>query len=745
MGGNPIDKTSFGLGKPQQGAEPITSLYGRAGFVETGKWVCEEIKMRYDFTQVEETFLKQDFKRPSARFGSGLRLIYTGVNESYKPGANCNWRSSGYWGGTVNYAETYPVPDESGPYHSVYEPRVTGIDRRVHWIVPEGCRPQLIMIGGYDVNAYHMMDIWFFDLWNGTWTQVTPIPDPNPYNMPPTPRKFPSVNVYRPGYRFRPPRAPKDEYYNELVYVHGGWAEPPTGAFQDVWAYSREYNKWVNLKPNGRIPSARVYDQMEIIGTVGYLIGGVFGGFKIDVMKYNVIKNRFSLMYAAGAKPSARSYFSTSVYKDSVYVFGGRGWPTVDNEDKQDMWQYNATVNFWYNKEITGIVIPHRWGHSCITFEQTLMVFGGYSTPEIKEMGVGDVNEVWRYDLEIGALLADSQYSKNAGGWGAYQNYVEGDYMIPTHCDDYAQKIGGYWGMPCKITYDQATEQILWMDTLHNDTDNPPVGRKVKKSPFLGANGIGYMAAPLSYVRCGNKMYQGRLRDTKDDILLVGSYHVLAFDILDELAPVLGKYNLVDVDLDEAKGWYVHGTNGTQRPTKDEFVHVLSTLQMILIRVDYYPSMYMKNTSNYHVLGPPLTVEDAYTYLNDSIKGEDHNRTHKLGLDGKYYAYGESPTRVGTYPEWKGDGLWKFTYAIDKLGRKQSHGEIISIKTVQLFENIQPLEQVFLNAKVEGRLVCTTTDADGETCVEKQAQSYPGSESLPDSQMNVQSVETQSV
>lgn len=113
---------------------------------------------------------------------------------------------------------------------------------------------------------------------------------------------------------------------------------------------------------------------------------------------------------------------------------------------------------------------------------------------------------MWRYDLEIGALLADSQYKKNSGGWGAYQNYVEGDYIIPTHCSDYANLVGAYWGMPCKVcdnpsfslsiflckdqvlthsciyaqvTYDQASQQFLFIDSLHNDTDDPAVGRKV--------------------------------------------------------------------------------------------------------------------------------------------------------------------------------------------------------------------------------------------------------------------------
>lgn len=764
--------------------------------------------MRYDYINIKETFLKQDFKRPASRHGAGLKLIYTGVNEKYLRG-NCEFKSSGYWMRDDNFKDPCPglkertvngsltginncsqVVDASQlpispwekssrepngttlddlrrvPFGDVYEPRVTGIDRRVHWVVPKNCRPQLIMIGGYDVNNYYKSDVWFFDLWNSTWFQVEPIPDPNPYRQPPKPRKFPSINVYSPGFDFTVDKAPSGEYYRDLIYMQGGWAAPPTGAFQDVWAYSREHNKWIDLKPVGRMPSARVFDEIQFIGTTGYLIGGVFGAFKIDVMKYNVVRNRFSLLYAAGAKPSARSYFSTTVYKDSIYVFGGRGWVTVDNEDKQDIWQYNSTENFWYNKEITGVIIPRRWGHSCITFVSTLIVFGGKSSTNGAELGVGDMNEVWRYDLEIGALLADSQYKTNTQGWGAYQNYVEGDYIIPTHCDDYARLIGDYWGMPCKVTYDKAAEQFLWIDSLHNDTDSPPIdhndrrtGRTVTPSPFLGSNGIGYISAPANFVAVGNKMYQGRLRyqyakvypmeddelrrafvDTKDDVLLVGEYQVLAFDTLDDLAPRLGRYTLVDVDLDEAKGWYVHGTNGTVKPTKDEFVHVLTTLQMILIRVDYYPSIYRKNVSNYDDLGTVLEVEDAYQNTNDSIKGDStYDKTQKLGFDGKFYPFGEEDQRIGEYPTWEGKNVWKFTYDLRNLGRTQTHGEIIAIKTVELFENTVPLEQEFLNAKVEGKLICKVSDEFGETCAYKNDTVPAKASPLPENAMNLPS------
>ena len=91
---------------------------------------------------------------------------------------------------------------------------------------------------------------------------------------------------------------------------------------QDVWAYSREYGEWIDMEPRGRVPTARVYDAVNLIGNVAYLIGGTFGGFKIDVLRYDLLGNRFSLLYAAGAKPSARSHFSTTVFRDSIYLFG---------------------------------------------------------------------------------------------------------------------------------------------------------------------------------------------------------------------------------------------------------------------------------------------------------------------------------------------------------------------------------------------------------------------------------------
>ena len=65
--------------------------------------------------------------------------------------------------------------------------------------------------------------------------------------------------------------------------------------------------KILTLCCTGRVPTARVYDSVIFaIDTMqgpngpvtGYVFGGTFGGFKIDVLKYIPLKNRFANLYA---------------------------------------------------------------------------------------------------------------------------------------------------------------------------------------------------------------------------------------------------------------------------------------------------------------------------------------------------------------------------------------------------------------------------------------------------------------
>ena len=198
--------------------------------------------------------------------------------------------------------------------------------------------------------------------------------------------------------------------------------------------------------------------------------------------------------------------------------------------------------------------------------------------------------------------------------------------------------------------------------------------------------------------------------NTKDDVLLVGKYQILSFDILDELVPFPRRYTLVDIDLDESLGWRVHGTNGTQLPTRSEFLNVLETLQLILVRADYWASIHFKQQDNFDYLGlvkEPLTTvriggEDAKPelrhYFNNSLKGGRHNQTHKLAEDGSMHPYGTLPNRPGTFEsDWQSEGIWKFMKQPEPgdptipLGRRETHGEIVGVRSFELFEATNPM------------------------------------------------------
>ena len=90
------------------------------------------------------------------------------------------------------------------------------------------------------------------------------------------------------------------------------------------------------------------------------------------------------MLLLQGAKPSARSYFATMLYKDTIFMHGGRGWVTVDNIDKEDLWSYNITLNRWFQNEPTGILPLGRQGHTAINLGTTMFIFAGYSEPSLQ-------------------------------------------------------------------------------------------------------------------------------------------------------------------------------------------------------------------------------------------------------------------------------------------------------------------------------------------------------------------------
>ena len=93
---------------------------------------------------------------------------------------------------------------------------------------------------------------------------------------------------------------------------------------------------------------------------------------------------------------------------------------------------------------------------------------------------------------------------------------------------------------------------------------------------------------------------------------------------------------------------------GSVTPTQDEFVHVLTTLQMILIRADYWPTFHFLNNTNYGTVATVATcrchlhiwdgftdhlglIKDAVNPMrgfDNRIEGTEHDLTAKLDVHG---------------------------------------------------------------------------------------------------------------
>jgi len=95
---------------------------------------------------------------------------------------------------------------------------------------------------------------------------------------------------------------------------------------------------------------------------------------------------------AAGA-PKPRASFSSAVYNDKLYIYGGQD---DDNCKLDDIWEFDPTANSWRHIPIQeGALRPLcRSGHSAVTHGTKMYIFGGILelTKELNDMLVFDFN-----------------------------------------------------------------------------------------------------------------------------------------------------------------------------------------------------------------------------------------------------------------------------------------------------------------------------------------------------------------
>ena len=159
----------------------------------------------------------------------------------------------------------------------------------------------------------------------------------------------------------------------------------------DVWS-SADGKEWKRATANAGW-SPRAYHQAAVLGHKIYVFGG--GNY---VPKYHAVNDVWSSedgvkwkQDTAAAPWSARLWFSTAVYRNKLWVFGG--WSNNPSKNWGDAW-YSADGKEW--KELkTEVKWKERHEHSAFVFQDKLWIAGGHAQPLSSEVWSLELPQDW--------------------------------------------------------------------------------------------------------------------------------------------------------------------------------------------------------------------------------------------------------------------------------------------------------------------------------------------------------------
>ena len=215
----------------------------------------------------------------------------------------------------------------------------------------------------------------------------------------------------------KPSKALNKIYFNSAASV-GAWDSIFVAQYTpaiDVAASLEEEVIWngksfFKVKPRGTAPPARRTTSFVLDDEKLYLIGG-FGNYgSIDsgaiahgaigshaaedkVWYLNINKMRWEHVIPYGSlRPVPREDHSMAVHKKKIYLFGGKSGSTF----LDDLLAYDIEENAYYSIKSTGP--SGRFGHSAITYKDSMYVYGGYTE-------AGPSTEMWMFDYNTGKWL----------------------------------------------------------------------------------------------------------------------------------------------------------------------------------------------------------------------------------------------------------------------------------------------------------------------------------------------------
>ncbi|GAA5868773.1 hypothetical protein JCM3774_003887 [Rhodotorula dairenensis] len=169
-----------------------------------------------------------------------------------------------------------------------------------------------------------------------------------------------------------------------VLIVWGGDTKTRSEERQDDGLYllNLSTRDWTRVKTVGRTPEGRYGHAVAMVGSRFFVFGGQTddGGFKNDLCFFDLQKLKigqpswtFIEPQPGQPVPPARTGHTCVTFGDSLYIFGG----TDGQYHYNDTWQYDLATGTWTELACIGYIPVPREGHAATLVDDVMYVFGG--------------------------------------------------------------------------------------------------------------------------------------------------------------------------------------------------------------------------------------------------------------------------------------------------------------------------------------------------------------------------------
>ena len=190
-------------------------------------------------------------------------------------------------------------------------------------------------------------------------------------------------------------------YVAESFVLFGGTLRGSGSSTNVVYRFFPSSNQWELVRFRGVLPRARNSHTAVVCTGNLYIFGGWDAGeFYDDMYALHSHCTAWSqIVPISSTKPCGRMGHSSSVYRHSMFVFGGFNHP----DTLQDLWEYNFALSRWEEHISAGSPPQDRYRHSSVVLDDRLVIFGGLNAQRerFNDVHIYELNQRCWFKLEF--------------------------------------------------------------------------------------------------------------------------------------------------------------------------------------------------------------------------------------------------------------------------------------------------------------------------------------------------------